>query len=126
MENKRILVIDDEPDILKLIQRMLQLMTRWEVLAASSGQSGLELAQRERPDAILLDVMMPDMDGFTVFRHLQEQEATRGIPVFLLTARVQLSDQRDYEQAGIKRVIAKPFDPPALITEVMQALGWER
>lgn len=125
MSLKRILVIDDEPDLLELIRTTLRLLKGWDVMTARSGPEGLALAEREVPDAIILDVMMPGMDGFEVFRLLQAQPVTKDIPVFLLTAKVRITDQADYAQAGIKRVIAKPFDPPGLVAEIAGTLDWK-
>src|SRR5581483_11577666 len=96
----------------------------YEVLTAGSAAEGLARAAADRPDAILLDVMMPDMDGPTAFEHLRADERTRDIPVILLTAKVQTADRRRFADLGVAAVIAKPFDPMRLAGEVAQALGW--
>lgn len=121
---KRILLIEDEDDIREVAQASLELTRGWEVHAASSGREGIERAASLQPDAILLDVMMPDMDGPTTFTHLQERADTRAIPVILLTAKVQAADRSRFDGLGVRAVIAKPFDPMTLADQVANALGW--
>lgn len=124
MTAKRILIIDNEQYIQEVAQICLETVAGWEVLTASSGSEGLMKAQTEQPDAILLDVMMPDMDGPTTFQKLQANSATQHIPVILLTAKVQAADRRRYAELGIKATIAKPFAPLELAPQVAKALGW--
>ena len=124
MVTKRILVIDNEQYIREVTQICLETVAGWEVLTADSGRKGLLEAETEQPDAILLDVMMPDMDGLTTFGKLQGNPVTQHIPVILLTAKVQTSDRCHYAQMGITAAIAKPFNPLELATQVAQALGW--
>lgn len=124
MPPKRILVIDNEEYIREVAQICLETTANWQVLTAGSGQEGIHKAEADQPDAILLDVMMPDMDGLTTFRHLQTNPITQQIPVILLTAKVQVSDRRRYADLGIKDAIAKPFDPLQLANQVAIALGW--
>lgn len=124
MTVKRILVIDNEEYIREVAQICLETVAGWKVLTANSGHSGLVLAQKEQPDAILLDVMMPDMDGPTTFQNLQANVATKDIPVILLTAKVQASDRLRYTSMGIKAAIAKPFNPLTLANQVAEVLGW--
>jgi CheY-like chemotaxis protein len=121
---KRILVIDNEEYIREVTKICLETTTNWLVLTAGSGQEGLRTAEAEQPDAILLDVMMPDMDGLTTFRHLQANSTTQHIPVLLLTAKVQTSDRHRYTDLGIKDTIAKPFDPLQLANQIAIALDW--
>jgi CheY-like chemotaxis protein len=125
MTVKRILIVDDEELIRISTQLCLEETAGWEVLTASSGSEGLVKAEAEQPDAIFLDVMMPDMDGPTTFKKLQANPSTRHIPVFLLTAKVQASEQRQFAQLGVTRVIAKPFAPMSLAKQVAEALGWQ-
>ncbi len=120
---KSILVIDDEVDILRLIQTCLEVMGGWQVLIACSGNEGLRLAQNNQPDAILLDVMMPDMDGLTTFQQLQDNPSTRCIPVVLLTARGRSVDQGMFAELGVKGVLNKPFNPLKLADQVAAALN---
>ncbi|MBI4781726.1 MAG: response regulator [Oscillatoriophycideae cyanobacterium NC_groundwater_1537_Pr4_S-0.65um_50_18] len=124
MTAKRILVVDNEQYIQEIAEICLKTVAGWHVLLASSGEECLRRAATEQPDAILLDVMMPDMDGITTFQKLQENSATRTIPVILLTAKIQSSDRRRYAQMGLTAAIAKPFDPLNLAIEVATALGW--
>ncbi|MEG4023316.1 MULTISPECIES: response regulator [unclassified Microcoleus] len=125
MSAKRILVIDDEKNLSSVIQACLEHLGGWTVLSAPSGSQGLLLAETQLPDAILLDVMMPDMDGLTLFGLLQNNAATRGIPVIFLTAKVQALDLSEFADLGVAGVIAKPFDPLSLAQQVAEILGWE-
>jgi CheY-like chemotaxis protein len=121
---RRILVIDNESYIQEVAQICLETVAGWTVDTASSGLEGLQIALQKRPDAILLDVMMPEIDGLTTFANLQEHPETRDIPVLLLTAKVQASDLRYYADLGITNTIAKPFDPIQLAQQISIALGW--
>jgi CheY-like chemotaxis protein len=120
----RILIIDDEDDIREVAALSLETVAGWEVVTASSGAQGLERAIKEQPDAILLDVMMPEMDGPTTFRALRKNPATACIPVLLLTAKVQASDQRRFADFGVDAILFKPFDPLTLATQIASVLGW--
>ncbi len=122
---KRILIVDDEADIREVAKLSLELDCGWEVLTAGSGPEGLHLAAREQPDAILLDMMMPEMDGTATWEALQQDPTTQHIPVILLTAKTQPKEQRRYAQLGVSAVLSKPFDPITLATQVAQALNWE-
>ncbi|HVC35750.1 MAG TPA: response regulator [Chloroflexota bacterium] len=126
MATRRILVIDDEDDIREVAKASLELVGGWDVVAAGSGQEGIDKASREQPDAILLDVMMPDLDGPTTYQMLQCHADTQNIPVIFLTAKVQSADRRHLTGLGAAAMIAKPFDPLALAGEVGKILGWER
>ncbi|OUL33991.1 two-component system response regulator [Nostoc sp. T09] len=122
---KRILVIDDEKNLCIVIKACLENIGRWQVLVAQSGSEGLALAQTEHPDAILLDVMMPDIDGMALFQRLQDNSSTSEIPVILLTAKVQTVDLNEFSLLGVAGVIAKPFDPLRLSELVASTLGWQ-
>lgn len=125
MQAKRILVIDDEPQLGTIIRACLEMLGGWTVLLAESGNEGFYKAEMELPDAILLDVMMPGMDGLTLFRKLQENPATQSIPVILLTAKVQAAEeQSQLSQLGIAGVIGKPFEPLVLTEQITKLLGW--
>jgi CheY-like chemotaxis protein len=121
----RILIIDDEEDIREVAALSLQTVAGWEVVMANSGAQGLARAIEHKPDAILLDVMMPGMDGPTTFRELRKNPATAHIPVLLLTAKVQSSDQRRFADLGVEAVLFKPFDPLTLSTPIADALHWK-
>jgi len=123
MPPKQILVIDDENDIQEVARLSLQLTENWIVMSANSGAAGALLALSEEPDAILLDVMMPDMDGPSTLRVLQQQGAT--IPVIFLTAKVQPADRQKFMQLGVRGIISKPFDPLTLGQQIRAMLAWE-
>jgi CheY-like chemotaxis protein len=120
----RILIIDDEEDIREVAALSLETVAGWDVMMASSGAQGLARAIEYQPDAILLDVMMPGMDGPSTFRELRKNPATARIPVLLLTAKVQASDQRRFADLGVDAVLFKPFDPMTLSTQIASVLGW--
>lgn len=122
---KQILVIDDETNLCTVIKICLEHIGGWQVQIAQSGSQGLLLAETELPDAILLDVMMPDMDGLVLLSALRINPRTRTIPVIFLTAKVQPTDLNQYAQLGVAGVIAKPFDPLQLVDQIAQLLEWE-
>ena len=124
MTKKHILLIDDEEDIREIARLSLEMVGGWRVDAAGSARQGLLMAADRQPDAILLDVMIPDMDGPTTYQALQAEPKTRGIPVILLTAKVQAADLRRFESLGVAATIAKPFDPLTLPGQVADVLGW--
>jgi CheY-like chemotaxis protein len=124
MTSKRILVIDDEDGIREIIQICLEAAAGWEVLTAASGSEGLAKAQTTQPDAILLDVMMPDMDGPTTFRHLQANVETEHIPTILLTAKAKISEQKQFIDLGVTGVITKPFKAQELVDQIKEILNW--
>lgn len=120
----RVLIIDDEDDIREVAALSLEATASWIISTASSGREGIDTAARERPEAILMDVMMPQMDGPTTFKQLQANPATAGIPVILLTAKVQGVDQRRFAGLGVAGVMFKPFDPLTLADQISDVLGW--
>ena len=122
---RRILIIDDEDDIREVAGLSLDTVAGWEVVRADSGAQGLARAAEHQPDAILLDVMMPGMDGPTTFRELRKNPITSHIPVILLTAKVQSSDQKRFADLGVEAVLFKPFDPLTLSDQISTELGWE-
>lgn len=115
----RLLLIDDDADLRKLIKITLEFTAGWAVTTAADGAAGLEEARRQRPDAILLDVMMPVMDGYEVCRHLKQDPALAPIPVVLLTARKE-QDQERLRGSGAAGVVLKPFDPEALAARIRE------
>jgi CheY-like chemotaxis protein len=125
MATKRILVIDDEDGIREIIQICLEAAAGWEVVTAASGSEGLVDAQTSQPDAILLDVMMPDMDGPTTFRLLQANVRTRHIPTILLTAKAKISEQQQFIDLGVTGVITKPFKAQDLVNQIREILKWK-
>ena len=124
MPVRRILIIDDEDDIREVAALSLESVAGWQVTTASSGAEGMRLAAAEVPDAILMDVMMPAMDGPTTFREMQKLPELASIPVILLTAKVQGVDQRRFAGLGVTAVLFKPFDPLTLAEQMSEALGW--
>jgi CheY-like chemotaxis protein len=123
MSQKHILLVDDEDDIREVAGISLEAVGGWQVSSASSGIEAIAKAIAERPDAILLDVMMPGIDGPTTFERLQDEPQTRGIPVILLTAKAQTADRHRFEKLGFAGVLNKPFDPMALSDQVAAILA---
>ncbi len=123
-EQRRLLIIDDEDDIREVASLSLEMTEGWAVSVASSGAAGVTLAMQDAPDAILLDVMMPDLDGPSTLRVLKAQAQTMEIPVIFLTAKVKETDRRKYLELGVAAIIAKPFDPLTLGRQINEALGW--
>lgn len=124
MARKRVLFIDDEEDIRTLASFCLKSEAGWQMLSASNGKEGIAMAQNEQPDVILLDVMMPDLDGLQTIAQLQVNPDTQQIPVIFVTAKAQASDRRCFYAAGAKGVINKPFDAITLASQIAGFLGW--
>ncbi|MCC6445585.1 MAG: response regulator [Armatimonadetes bacterium] len=116
-----ILVVDDEPDILSLLQFKLK-KEGYTVLTAADGPTGLAAAQTHLPDVIVLDVMMPKMDGFEVLDSLKRRENTGRIPVIMLTAKTQSTDIARGAMSGADLYITKPFVPDDLVAAVRRVL----
>ncbi|MBE9046215.1 response regulator [Pleurocapsales cyanobacterium LEGE 10410] len=125
MSNKRILVIDDDEDIQDVALVALEVVGGWEVITADSGSEGIALAASEQPDAILLDVMMPELDGIATLKQLKVNPITQAIPVIFLTAKVQSGDRDRFASLDIVDIIAKPFKTMLLSQQVAAILGWE-
>jgi len=121
---RRILIIDDEDDIREVAALSLEATAGWQILAARSGAEGIAIASAQHPDAILMDVMMPGVDGPSTFRLMQAIPAIAHIPVLLLTAKVQGIDQRRFAGLGVAAVLFKPFDPLTLAQQISEVLGW--
>lgn len=121
--NKKILIIDDDDDIREATQICLEIVGDWYISTASSGKEGLIEAIAQQPDLILLDVMMPDMDGLETFTELQANSVTRPIPVILLTAKAQPAELRQFTQLEVSDVITKPYDPFELSDRIAKVLG---
>lgn len=119
-----VLLIDDEDDIRAVGRISLERVGGWDVIESSSGADGIEQAAEHRPDAILLDSMMPEMDGATTIERLKADERTSAIPVLFLTAKLQPADRERYLELGAEGIIPKPFDPMTLPDDVAAALGW--
>ena len=117
---KKILLIDDEPDIQTIISARLESLG-FEVLIARDGQEGLDLARKELPDAILLDLMLPKLDGYKVCRMLKFDKAFENIPVIIFSAKGSDADKKLAEQVGADAYMVKPFDIKSF-TQVLQKL----
>ena len=125
MPQRRVLVIDDDEAIREIAEASLEAVGGWAVTTACDGIQGYERAASDRPDAILLDVMMPGLDGPGTVARLQAAPDTRGIPVVMLTAKVQASERNRFAQLpGVAGVITKPFDPMQLPAQVAELLQW--
>jgi CheY-like chemotaxis protein len=122
---KSLLLIDDDDDIREIAQLSLEVGTDWQILTAASGSEGIELARANMPDAILLDVMMPVLDGPATLDQLRADEKTRNIPVVFLTAKARPAERDRLAGLSVSGVLAKPFDPLLLATQLRAALGWE-
>ncbi len=114
----RILVVDDEPDILAVIRTTLRARGGFQVELCTSGQEALYLAPRFMPDLVLLDVMMPEMDGLMTLKALRDEHRTASIPVVFMTAKVMPQETARYLSLGAVAVIAKPFDQRTLVNEL--------
>jgi CheY-like chemotaxis protein len=117
----RVLVIDDEPDIRDIAAMALRTLGNWTVSTAGSGAEGESLAVSERPDVILLDVMMPGLDGQATARRIRAHPETSDVPILLFTASTATPSWA--EELGVRAVLAKPFDPFTLPAEVERVLG---
>jgi CheY-like chemotaxis protein len=118
----RLLVIDDEPDVRWLLRLSLE-RAGHEVLLAEDGLRGVAMAQRQRPDLILLDLMMPVMDGYGVLDVLRKDDRTAGVPILMLTAKALDEDKRRCEEAGATMFLTKPFEPVDLATTIEDLLS---
>ena len=122
---KRILVIDDDAQIRGVASASLSMVGGWDVSMASSGPDGIAQATAEQPDAILLDVMMPGVDGRATLRELRSTPATAGIPVIMLTATLGSDGLPPVFDQPVTAVIPKPFDIMGLAEKVAVAMGWD-
>ncbi len=124
---KKILVVDDEPHIVRLVEVNLQ-RAGYDVVQAMDGIEALEQVKAEKPEMIILDVMMPRMDGFTVLKHLKADPETQEIPVIMLTAKAQDADIFKGWQSGVDSYLTKPFNPMELLTfvkRIFESLDYE-
>ena len=117
---KRILVADDDPVILRLIQVNLELED-YQVLTANNGEEAVAIATSEIPDLVILDIMMPRLDGYQTCERLKAEDATKDIPVVFLSAKAQQADIEKGKSYGVEEYLTKPFDPTELL-EVVERL----
>jgi two-component system, OmpR family, alkaline phosphatase synthesis response regulator PhoP len=124
MSERRVLVIDDSR-VIRQVAEMVLGRHGWEVLSAESGREGVAFAARDRPDAILLDVIMPEPDGLATLVELRKRRETRDIPVVFLTGQADnLRESCELSMLGVSGLIAKPFAPGELARTVGDILGW--
>jgi len=122
MDKKRILVVDDEEDILNILRFRLE-ANNYEVLVASDGQEGLNKARSEKPDLMILDLMLPKLDGYKVCRMLKFDEAYKSMPIIIFTARAQKKDEELSMEMGADAYISKPFEPEILLSRMKELLS---
>jgi len=125
-EQKRILCIEDEPDMIDLIRIILQ-RRGYEIQGAAGGQEGIRKVREWLPDLVLLDLMMPDMDGWEVYQQMKAEEKTRNIPVIVVTAKAQNIDKvLGLHIAKVDDYVAKPFSPSELLASVEKVFKGEK
>lgn len=115
---RKVMMVDDEPHIRRIGELSLRGVGKWNVVLAGSGKEAIDLARREQPDVILLDVMMPGMDGPATLAELRGAPDTAAIPVIFLTAKAQRHEVERYRMLGAAGVLTKPFDPMTLPDEI--------
>ncbi|NIR45693.1 MAG: response regulator [Gemmatimonadetes bacterium] len=118
----QVVLIDDDPDLRKLLKLTLEFTAGWQVSAAAAGAEGIEMVRRVNPDIAVVDIMMPDMDGYEVCQRLKDDPATADIPVVFLTARKELDEAR-VEACGARGVVIKPFEPEELADQLRTLCG---
>ena len=119
-----VLVVDDDDSIREITQLALEVVAGWRVIAVDGGAKAIVAAKEHHPDAVLLDLMMPDVDGRATFQALRADASTRDIPVVLLTAKLQVGGTQIWDDLDVAGVIAKPFSPMTLGDEVAAMVGW--
>lgn len=118
------LVVDDDDSIRMVAEVALETVGGWEVLSVDNGLTALEVAASQRPEVVLLDVMMPGLDGLATLARLKADPATQAIPVVLVTAKIGVGESEELGALDIAGVIAKPFDPMTLARDVAALVGW--
>ncbi|MBV9389531.1 MAG: response regulator [Chroococcidiopsidaceae cyanobacterium CP_BM_ER_R8_30] len=125
MLTKSVLLIEDEANVREIIQACLSDIGGWNVQAFSSAQAGLRHLATERPDVIVVDVLMPGMDGVAFIHQLRDNPSNRSIPVILLTVKARWFTPQELHRLGVVEAIAKPFDAATLSSRISSALGWD-
>lgn len=120
-DHKRLLLIDDDPNLILLVKDYLE-FRGYEVITAENGQEALEVLQKETPDMIICDVMMPQMDGYTFVEHVRKDSRTSWIPVLFLSAKGQSQDRVKGLNTGADVYMVKPFEPEELVAQVESSL----
>jgi CheY-like chemotaxis protein len=122
--NRSILVIDDEPDLCRIVKVTLERLEHWKIFTVESMQAGLFQAQTKQPDAILLDLSLSDGDGMELLQALKTNPMTRSIPVILFTAKDPSEHSREIRLGEVAGVILKPFNVLQLADQIVTQLGW--
>lgn len=121
MDKKKILIADDEPNIRSLVSRMLG--KDYIVIEATNGEEAIDIAKRQEPDLILMDLMMPKMDGYAACSSIKADQATKGIPVVMLTGVTHELNKSFAREMGADGYLSKPFNTDELLRQVKQILG---
>lgn len=119
----RLLLIDDESSIREVTKATLEATGNWDVTLAGTGELGVALASEVNPDLILIDLMMPDMDGIATYTALRQQESISKTPVAFFTAKADMEERQQFDDMGICAVISKPFEPLTLSADLMKLVG---
>lgn len=124
LATKRVLLIENEANVREVVQACLQDLGGWDVFSVASAWEGLDRAVAMQPDAIVLDVSMPEMDGFAFLQQLRANPVTQHLPIVLLTAKARWFTPQQLQHLGVAGAIAKPFNPVLLTHEIANALDW--
>jgi len=122
MDGKRILLVEDEAQLVEMVKMRLE-ASGYEVISARDGQEALDKARKDNPNLIILDLMLPKIDGYKVCRMLKFDEKYKSIPIIMFSARAQEQDRQMGMQVGADAYISKPFEPKALIEKIEELLG---
>lgn len=123
-ELKKILYAEDDLDVQTVVELTVQTMSAYDLKICDNGKKLLECVEEYNPDLIILDVMMPEMDGMTTFKNLKQNAKTKNIPVIFMTAKAQVHEIESFNEMGVIGVIIKPFDPVSLCDEINNI--WEK
>jgi CheY-like chemotaxis protein len=122
----RLLLIDDEASIREVTKATLEATGNWDVTLADTGALGVSLATEIQPDLILVDLMMPDMDGLATFNALRHEQSLSNIPVAFFTAKASMEERQQFDRMGVTGVISKPFEPLALSENLLKLIEQHR
>ena len=123
MNDRMILVVDDEYELLEMVKSIFERAGFTQVLTASSGEAALKMCKEQMPDMMILDVMMPKINGYKISRLLKYDSKYKDIPIIMVTARSQLEDKMIGEETGVNEYITKPFELDAIVKKVESYLG---
>ena len=124
-EQKRIMLLSDTEDLGRIIQLSLQEIAGWQVFIANLSPESLDIVETRQPDIILLDTILPDLDGLTMLKMIQAHQSSQNIPILLLTERMFANDLQLYKNLGVAGALSKPFDPVNLAAEIATKLNWD-